>query len=107
MGGFAMRRQIVGLTVLAGLVLLPCLSNAAIYGVDVVSDQLLTINPATGLTTIVGPFGLSPFSGVSGLAAGPAADPDPNDIPEPTTLVIWSLLATLGLSFYRRRRRAF
>ena len=26
-------------------------------------------------------------------------------IPEPTTLVIWSLLATLGLSFYRRRRR--
>jgi hypothetical protein len=29
-------------------------------------------------------------------------------IPEPTTLVIWSLLATLGLSFgWRRRRRAF
>ena len=27
------------------------------------------------------------------------------EIPEPTTLVIWSLLATLGLSFYRRRRR--
>ena len=26
-------------------------------------------------------------------------------IPEPTTLIIWSLLATLGLSFYRRRRR--
>jgi hypothetical protein len=26
-------------------------------------------------------------------------------IPEPTTLVIWSLLATLGLSFGRRRRR--
>ena len=32
-------------------------------------------------------------------------DPNPNVIPEPTTLVIWSLLATLGLSFYRRRRR--
>ena len=28
-----------------------------------------------------------------------------NAVPEPTTLVIWSLLATLGLSFYRRRRR--
>ena len=28
-----------------------------------------------------------------------------NVIPEPTTLVIWSLLATLGLGVYRRRRR--
>ena len=28
-----------------------------------------------------------------------------SSIPEPTTLVIWSLLATLGLSFYRRRQR--
>jgi hypothetical protein len=30
-----------------------------------------------------------------------------SEVPEPTTLVIWSLLATLGLSFgWRRRRRA-
>jgi len=30
---------------------------------------------------------------------------DATVIPEPATLAIWSLLATLGLSFYRRRRR--
>ncbi|MCH8047360.1 MAG: hypothetical protein IID44_26975, partial [Planctomycetes bacterium] len=35
------------------------------------------------------------------------ADTGIMDIPEPTTLVIWSLLATLGLSVgWRRRRRA-
>lgn len=30
---------------------------------------------------------------------------DPNVIPEPTTLIIWSLLAALGLCAYPRRRR--
>lgn len=40
---------------------------------------------------------------IDGLAAVPE-DQGPGDIPEPTALVIWSLLATLGLTLGWRRR---
>jgi probable HAF family extracellular repeat protein len=71
-----------------------------------------TLSEATGISDdgrIVVGEGINPNGNPEAWRADltPGGGPGGGEIPEPSTLIIWSLLATLGMSFgWRRRRRA-
>jgi hypothetical protein len=78
-------------------------SQFTAFSAGLVSTSFATL-PVTGFDNVTRVF-ITSSARVSfdNITIGPAA----SEIPEPTTLIIWSLLATLGLSFgWRRRQRA-
>ena len=63
--------------------------------------RVIRVDPTTGLQTLISSGGL--LVDPSGIAVFAAQ----GNVPEPSTLIIWSLLGTLGItaSFWRRRRQ--
>ncbi len=67
------------------------------------AGQLYTLNTATGAATLSGQVNINgdPLSGFEGLAIPTAP---PNQVPEPASVCLWTMLIGFGWLLVRRRR---
>ena len=100
--GFASPLTAVGLDITTSA------SGVMTIGGDIAASINLTANTPSffGVIDLMSPFSTITFSASGGPNVGFDAVSFGNAVPEPTSLIVWSLLAALGLLAHGRRRRA-